>query len=116
MHITLNWHFILANKVSIIITNISFYLVISFLDRALEEFIIRIFSSRTIAIESMNKKFGIRSYVCGRIFPFVPEDSIALKLSMQHTLLATMDAGTRPNESLVDFTRSSLLYRMDISL
>jgi len=29
-------------------------------------------SSRTIAIESMNKKFGIRSYVRDRIFPFVP--------------------------------------------
>lgn len=28
--------------------------------------------SRTIATESMNKKFGIRSYVHDRIFPFVP--------------------------------------------
>lgn len=71
----------------------------------------------TITIESMNKKFGIRSYVRGRIFPFVLGiRSVALKLSMQHTRPTAMDAGARPNESAVGFTRWSLLYRVDLSL
>lgn len=43
-------------------------------------------------------------------------DRSALKLSMEDTRLAAIDAGARPNESSVGFTRLSLLYRVDLSL
>lgn len=45
-------------------------------------------------------------------------DRSALKLSMEDTRLAAIDAGARPNESSVYFgsTRLSLLYRVDLSL
>lgn len=68
----------------------------------------------------MNKKFGIRSYVRGRIFPIVPKRfdraraRARTKLSMEHARLAAMDAGARPNESPVGFTRSILLYGVRI--